>query len=418
VLDCDVAVEILPFPPTSGGYALVLVRFFGEPIGLITGTVPADGLEPRALAAAIAERLEPELRERFEECGLTWAGELPLAGLDPPATPAFVRSRDAVLSSGPGMTIVVCTRDRPDSLRLLLKSLAAQRYPRAHVLVVDNAPSDDRTRRLVAKAADETDVEYVVEPRPGLSWARNRALEVAQDEVLAWADDDAVCDPWWATELARAFVDVPAAGAVTGVVVPSELATQSQVWYEQYCGVGRGRGLERIVFAPGSRDHDPLYPMPIFGSGNNMAFRRRALEQIGGFDRWLGAGTATQSGEDIAALSSVMLEGWSLVYQPSAIVRHAHRRAYADLRRLQVGYGRGMGAFYASLIAHRPSTAVDMLRLVPRAARDQLSRRGRRLGEMDDGVRRDLLRAFRVGLLQGPFIYSGSWGWGIATRRS
>ncbi len=408
VVDCDVAVGIPPLPPSSGGYCFVLVRAFGEPIGLLTGEAPAQGLAPDALAQRIAGRFSSELSERLEGCGIAWSGELPTTGLAAPAAPAFERSREAVLHNGPSMTVAVCTRDRPETLRRLLDSLVAQRYPRVNVLVVDNAPSSDSTRRVVASVAHACDIDYVREPRAGLSWARNRALASARDEIIAWADDDAVCDPWWAAEVARAFVGLPSAGAVTGLVVPMELDTPSQVWFEQYCGAARGRGVERVVFAPGGPDHDPLYPMPVFGSGNNMAFRRRALEAIDGFDILLGAGTRSGSGEDILALSSVMLDGWPVVYQPSAIVRHAHRREYTDLRRLQLGYGRGMGAFYASMLAHRPSALAGMVRLVPRALRDQLSRDGRRLGQLDDAVRSDLLTAFRTGLAQGPFIYAGS----------
>ncbi len=410
VVDCDVAVRIPTIAaPRDGMQALILVRVFSEPIGLLSEPLSAKGLEPHELAGAIVRELEPKLRVRMEDCGLSWTGELPTDGLRPPRVPRFLESRERVLCEGPEMTVAVCTRDRPEGLRSLLESLSVQEYRRLRVLVVDNAPSDQRTQRLVAELSRDRDIDYVTEPRPGLSWARNRAIEASDGEIIAWTDDDAVCDPWWAAELARGFVEVPDAGAVTGVVIPSELQTQSQVWYEQFCGVRRGRGFARVVFSPATAHlHSPLYPRPLFGSGNNMAFRRKALEQIGRFDCALGAGTATQAGEDIAALSALLLAGGTLVYQPSAIVRHCHRRDYAALRRLQLGYGRGMGAFYTSMLVHQPSCALEMLRLSRQAAREQFSRRGRRLGELDDGVRRDLLRAFYTGLVQGPFLYLGA----------
>ena len=84
-----------------------------------------------------------------------------------------------------------------------------QEYPRLRTLVVDNAPSDDRTRRLVSELARTREIDYVIEPRPGLSWARNRAIDASDSEIIAWADDDEVCDAWWAAEIARAFVEVP-----------------------------------------------------------------------------------------------------------------------------------------------------------------------------------------------------------------
>lgn len=424
VVDCDVSTGVPTIAvPRDGTLAFVLVRMFSEPIGLLSETLSAKGLDAQELARAIVRELEPQLRERMEDCGLSWTGELPTDGLRPPRVPRFLETRARVLREGPQMTVAVCTRDRPEGLRLLLESLNVQEYKRLRVLVVDNAPTDDRTRRLVAGLSRERDIEYVLEPRPGLSWARNRAIEDSDGEVVAWTDDDAVCDPWWAAELARGFVEVPDAGAVTGIVIPSELETRSQEWFEQYCGVRRGRGFARVMFSPATADlHSPLYPMPPFGTGNNMAFRRDALEQIGRFDCALGAGTASQSGEEIAALSALLLAGGTIVYQPTAIVYHRHRRDYAALRRLLLGYGRGMGAFYTSTLVRQPSCALEMLRLSRQAMRDQLSRRGRRLGELDEDVRRDLLRDFRIGLLQGPFMYAVAWLQarrlvGAATRR-
>ena len=410
VVDCDVADGVPTIAAQRGAtQALVLVRVFGEPIGMLSEQLSGRGLEPHELARAIVRELEPQLRDRIVECGLEFTGELPIAGLRPPRVPHFIKSRARVLRDGPHMTIAVCTRDRPDGLEVLLDSLNAQEYKRFRVLVVDNAPSDGRTRRLVAGLARERNIDYVAEPRPGLSWARNRAIEASDGEVVAWADDDALCDPWWAAELARAFVEIPDAGAVTGIVIPSELETQSQVWFEQYAGVRRGRGFARAVFSPATAHiQSPLYPLPPFGSGNNMAFRREALELIGRFDCALGAGTATQASEDTAALSALLWAGGTIVYQPTAIVRHGHRRDYAALRRQMLGYGRGLSAYYMSMLVHHPDCGLELLRLSRQAVRDQFSRRGRRSRELDEDFPRELLRANRIGLLQGPFMYAAA----------
>jgi GT2 family glycosyltransferase len=408
VVECDVAAGIPAITaPENVARALVLVRLFGEPLGVLLESVPAAGLSPGVLAAAIVSELEPQLRERIEECGLSWRGALPTDGLEPPCTPRFIESRARVMRAGPAMTVAICTRDRPDGLAALLESLGAQEYPRLRIIVVDNAPSDDRTRRLVSQLAQQRDIAYVLERRPGLSWARNRAVEDSDGTIIAWADDDEICDRWWAAELARGFVEVPDADAVTGIVIPAELDTPSQTWFEEYSGVRRGRGFMRAVFSPATaHEQSPLYPLPPFGCGGNMAFRRSAIERIGGFDRALGAGTVTLAGEDTAALSEVLLTGGTIVYQPTAIVHHRHRRDAGALRRQLQGYGRGLTAFYTSTLVHHPSCTLELLRLGGQAAHDEFSQRGRRLSELDGGFPRDLLRARRVGLLQGPFTYA------------
>jgi glycosyltransferase involved in cell wall biosynthesis len=409
VIDCDIA-EGIPAveAPHPDAKALILVRMFGESLGMLAKPLPAAGLAPDDLASVIVGDLGQLLGTRFGECGLSWDGQLPTDGLRPPRTPGFLRGRERALREGPSITATVCTRDRPESLSRLLDSLCPQSYPRMRVLVVDNAPRDDRTRQAVLAAQDRhgVDIDYVIEPRPGLSWARNRAIDVADGDVIAWVDDDERCDPWWAAEIARGFVEVPAAGAVTGMIIPAELVTKSQEWFEGFSGVSRGRGFAPAVFSPATaRTQSPLYPLPPFGAGGNMAFRRYVLKELGGFDCALGAGTVTCGGEDSAMLSTLMMHGGTVVYQPSAIVHHYHRREYDTLLRHLEGYGRGLTAYYASMLANRPGGSVGFLRAAGDAVRNHLARRGGRHGDVDLDFPRELLRANRKGALQGWFAY-------------
>jgi glycosyltransferase involved in cell wall biosynthesis len=409
VAECDVAIAIAPIAaPRAGLPALVLVRIFGEPLAMLDLTLPAGGLSAADLAREIAASLGTELRERFEDCGLAWTGELPLDGLAPASEPSFTASREVVQRDGPTMTIAICTHERPASLEVAIESVVEQRYPRFDLLVVDNAPKTDRTREVVARLAERhPKISYAVEPRPGLSWARNRSTELATGEVVAWVDDDVVCDPWWATEMARGFAEVPGADVVTGTVVPSELATPSQLMFDRYSSVRRRRGFARAVFSPATRAaQSPLYPMPPFGIGANMAFRREAVERIGGFDTALGAGTLARSAEDTAAFSAVLLGGGTVVYQPSAILHHHHRQDEGELRNLMLGHGRGLGAFYTSMVLRRPASTLELARLAPRALRDQFSPRGERLSKLGESFPPELLRANRLGIVQGPWFYA------------
>jgi GT2 family glycosyltransferase len=409
VAECDVAdgVPVISAPRPDVP-ALVLVRLFSEPIAMLDLTLPDDGLSAAGLAGEIVEALAPKLRRRFEESGLAWTGELPLDGLRPPRTPAFLASRELVQAGGPSMTVAICTRERPASLEMALGSLLDQRYPRLELLVVDNAPTTGATREVVARIAKRNPaVRYEVEPHPGLSWARNRAAEVAGGEVVAWVDDDVFCDPWWATEMARGFFEVPSADVVTGTVVPSELETPSQLMFDRYGSVRRRRGFDRAVFSRATRrEQSPLYPMPPFGIGANMAFRREAVRRIGGFDRALGAGTIVSSAEDTAAFSAVLLAGGTIVYQPSAVVHHHHRQDEGALEKLMTAHGRGLGAFYAGMLVRRPGSVLELARLTPRALRDQFSSGGEKLSKLGDEFPPELLRANRRGILQGPWAYA------------
>src|SRR6185312_16003710 len=99
-----------------------------------------------------------------------------------------------------------------------LESLAALDDPPFEILVIDNAPADDATERLVRGRFGH--VRYVRELRPGLDWARNRAIEESVGEIIAFTDDDVIVDRGWTLALARVFASAPNAWAVTGLVAP------------------------------------------------------------------------------------------------------------------------------------------------------------------------------------------------------
>ncbi|MBL0172270.1 MAG: glycosyltransferase family 2 protein [Gemmatimonadaceae bacterium] len=76
----------------------------------------------------------------------------------------------------------------------------------------------------------------VIEPRPGLAWARNRALLEARSDVMLFTDDDCVPDAGW-IEAHRSLYDRnPDIDLSTGPVEPLELVTPAQVLFERYGG--------------------------------------------------------------------------------------------------------------------------------------------------------------------------------------
>jgi len=224
----------------------------------------------------------------------------------------------------PSVTVAVCTRDRPEDLARCLDALAELRYPTLEILVVDNAPA---TRDAEALVAARPGIRYVLEPNAGLGWARNRAVAEATGEILAFTDDDVVVDAGWVEALAAVFEDDPAAGAVTGLVLPLELDTPAQQLFEDYRSFGRGHERIRVQVAPGSGSVAARYGLTgSLGAGASMAFRWELLEAVGRFDPCLGAGTPCRGGEDLEMFFRMLKAGHALVYQPAAVVRHRHRR--------------------------------------------------------------------------------------------
>ncbi|MFJ4011890.1 glycosyltransferase family 2 protein [Streptomyces sp. NPDC090026] len=371
-------------PPRSDptGPALALVRLHGRPLGTVTAT--AEG--PRDLWRALADRARREL---------------PGAARTPASVPAPAPPRAG--EPRPQVGVVVATRDRTGLLRSCLDSLLAADPPPAEVIVVDNAPSDDSTERLV-RTRYATRVRYLREPVPGLARAHNRGLAAVRTPLAAFTDDDTLVDPGWPAALAAAFRADPETGCVTGLIVPAELRTAAQAALERHGAFGKG-------FAPriwSLRDPpaDPLFPFTAgrFGSGTNMAFRTELLRDMGGFDPATGTGTPAHGGDDLLAFFRVLVGGRSLAYTPDAIVWHRHRRTPEALAAQAFGYGSGLGAYLAAAMAHEPRMLPALLRRVPGGLRHALARAGGQPGPDRGPSRRLALRELR-GMAYGPVGY-------------
>ncbi|WP_369255609.1 glycosyltransferase family 2 protein [Geodermatophilus amargosae] len=394
VVDVELSDAVGPLQRTTpdgstADEAWLLLRLDGEPVGWEVVPLPEQGIPADELQRLLDRRWGDVVRRRR-------------AG-----APGFAEVHARHLAVAPRASVVLCTRERPEALAVCLESLTAQDHPDFAVWVVDNAPVTTATADVVAGFAGRLDVRYVVEPRPGLSRARNRALqEPLEGEVVAWIDDDEVADPMWLSELTRALTERPQAAAVSGLVVPAELATRAQVWFEQFGGHSKGRGFTAADFGPGSGDRQsPLYPLPPFGVGANMAFRTSALRAVGGFDAALGAGTLTHGAEDTRVFTDLLRSGRPTLYRPSAVTRHFHRRDVAGLRRQMEGYGTGLTAFYTSLIVDSPLVLLRLAALAGRAVRDMTSSDSLRVSGLAADFPAELLSANRAGMLRGPGAY-------------
>jgi GT2 family glycosyltransferase len=397
-----------PLPAVNSGgthsRAWVLGRLHGEPVGSCTIPLGAAGLAPAELGALLWPELREPVEARFAAAGLPQPGTLAGQGLtaDPAEWPFLIRRRE-VLAAAPFISVVICTRDRPDRLEGCLHHLDRQEYPRFEVVVVDNAPAHDAVRVLVGARHGSMRCRYVAEPRAGLSWARNAGIAAAAGDIIAFLDDDEEPDRRWLAGIAGGFARGDDIGCVTGVILPARLDTQVQEWFEWSGGHSMGRGFSPAIFS--RRDpQSPVFPLPPFGAGGNMAFRREALAHIGGFDVAMGAGTPACASEDTLALTLVLLAGYRIAYEPAALVRHDHYADMDGLGRQLRGYGVGVTAYYTALLRHRPGVLPALLKLLPAAAGYL-----RGANATDAAVARDIpapfKRAQRLGILVGPAAY-------------
>jgi O-antigen biosynthesis protein len=394
VLDVELSRPV-PDHPDLQGYRLarILVRVHGAPVGFLDAPVRDGTLTPEAIAAVLPAQLGKELGSHLGGDVATVSGGSLREGTLLAVLPPAPESRH---EPWPSLTVAVCTRDRPEDLAGCVESLLALDYPGVEMLVIDNAPTGGGTAD-VCRAHPQ--VRRVVEPRPGLDWARNRAVLEARGEILAFTDDDVRVDPDWARAVVRPFVGDPGVMAVAGLVVPLELETRAQEVFERYGGLSGGMRSMRMQGGPewGERGLWHYAWMALQGSGANMAFRRSVFSRTGLFDPGLDVGTPTNGGGDTEMFFRVMACGFGMVYEPRAIVRHRHRREHDALRRQISGWGTGVSAFLVQSLLAFPRAWWVLVLFGLRGFGSQLARLAR-----PSGVPRALVLTELAGWLVGP----------------
>jgi glycosyltransferase involved in cell wall biosynthesis len=161
-------------------------------------------------------------------------------------------------TSGPLVTIVLATRDRPQLLARAIPSVISQRYELWELVVVDNGTVPE-TRAVVDAVMDER-VILVEGPRRGPSAARNAGLDRASGEIVCYLDDDNVMHPGWLQAVVQVFdkrkdVDVAYGISLAEHRIPDDLGEHG--WWPSFWQLPWSREtlLEENVTDVGSLAH-------------------------------------------------------------------------------------------------------------------------------------------------------------------
>jgi len=221
------------------------------------------------------------------------------------------------------LSIIVCTRNRPELLGRCLEALAVQTGA-FEVLVVNQGdthaliPSDPR-------------FHYIAHQERGLAAARNMGLCAASGNIIAFLDDDAVPDPGYIAALERAFAGDVKPAAIAGRILTIEDGRPYARVHDD-----RPRPLNR-------RDWLPFL-------GGNFAISRSVINLIGPFDERFGAGRHWASGEETDYFFRMLYQNCRVAYVPAIVIHHPKEAvdgATIELRRKLFAYGRGQGAMMA-----------------------------------------------------------------------
>ncbi len=298
------------------------------------------GLDSRGNGeAAQAESLCWQLRSAFRAgcAGATvfaWTDEWHRGGFDVEdwdfglvrrdrtAKPALRAVRDtlAELPLPPGArwprcSVVVCSYNGSRTIPECLAAATALDYPDYEVIVVDDGSTDGTAE--IARAY----VAHVIStPNRGLSSARNTGAKAATGEIVAYCDDDAAPDPHWLTYLTTTYLSTEHVAVGGPNVAPP----------------GDGVVADCVANAPGNAIHVLLSDtVAEHIPGCNSSFRREALLEAGGFDPQFRI-----AGDDVDLCWRLLDRGWTIGFNPAAMVWHHRRDSIRAFWRQQRDYGR------------------------------------------------------------------------------
>lgn len=267
---------------------------------------------------------------------------------------------------------MLATVGRVTELERFLTSLEAQAYERLRLLVVDQNP-DDRLEEVLARHGKRNLVHLRSEP--GLSRARNRALNEISADLVAFPDDDCIYPPELLERVARRFAEEPSLDGLTGRAVDRDGRSEA-TWKRDAARLTDTNLWNRAI-------------------SYTIFLQREVVERVGPFDEQLGlgSGNAWSSSEEIDYLVRAIRAGARIEYDPSLTVIHEQplltpseqrERGYRDGASL--GYVLRKHRYPAGEVARRLSRPIggallSLLRLNRPQARFHLANlHGRRVG--------------------------------------
>ncbi len=214
----------------------------------------------------------------------------------------------------PKVSVVVALYNAARTLDECLLSLSKLNYPDYEVIVINDG-STDESADIIKRYPFQT----ITTSNHGISASRNQGMRAATGEIVAYIDSDAMADPDWLNFLVATFLesDFDAVGGPNFVPKDDD-------WIAK-CVYRSPGGPTQVMLNDKLAEHIP---------GCNMAFRKRALEAIGGFDHIF-----TTAADDVDVCWRLIENNCRIGFSPSAVVWHRRRPSVRAYWKQQVGYG-------------------------------------------------------------------------------
>lgn len=211
------------------------------------------------------------------------------------------------------VTLVSTVKDCAGSVEAFLRSLDAQTRAPDEVVIVDGGSSDD-TPELFRR---DRRITLIVEPGANISQGRNVALAHARHDVIAATDADSELDPGW----------------LERIMEPIEQGADVSMGFTEAMAGGFLHTCMASVNLP--RRAEEVDASRFMPSARSVAFRREAIEAVGGYPEWL------DIGEDMWVNHRWRQLGMDMRFAPEAVVRWRLRPTLGSTWLQYFRYARG-----------------------------------------------------------------------------
>lgn len=221
------------------------------------------------------------------------------------------------------VSVIVPVLNGADTVGDLLAALSNQSSlsPDVEILVVDNG-SQDETCAIVKRFP----VILLQENKRGPGAARNRGLDHATGEVIAYLDADTLPSRRWLSQIAQPFTD-PEVNLVGGKTISYKPETGAERFYARF-------GIHLTEYSL-SRQRFPFF------ASRNLAVRRKDALAVGGWAEDM----PTAEDMDFCYRLQREIPG-KMVFQESAVLFHRDRTNDNALWRQAWSYGEGLAHMY------------------------------------------------------------------------
>jgi GT2 family glycosyltransferase len=181
------------------------------------------------------------------------------------------------------------------------------------LIVIDNN-SKDNTKCVVEelKKSAELNVRYVFEEKQGLSYARNRGIKEAKEEIIAFTDDDVIVDKNWVNNIIKVFNENDVS-CIGGKILPIwEKPKPKWITADLYGYLALLDYGENPIYL----DHPNIW-------GANFIVKASMFRKYGGFETSIGrVPKKLYAGEETQFIRRLIDNGEKVLYIPDVVVHH------------------------------------------------------------------------------------------------